>query len=86
MPVPSAVRAVLPLAAVLAAAQAPAAEAAWPGVNGRISLTQRVPAEGGVRANRDIFGYARDAARTRITTSTDNEEQSSWSPDGRWIA
>ena len=67
------------------AAAAPAADAAWPGVNGRISITQRVPA-GDVRANRDIFAYTRDFARTRVTTSTDNEEQSSWSPDGGWIA
>ena len=36
------------------------------------------------RANRDVFAYTRDAARTRVThDSTDNEEQSSWSPDGR---
>ena len=40
------------------------------------------------RANRDIFAYARDgeAGRVRLTTSLDNEEQSSWSPDGRRIA
>ena len=75
----------VPIALLALAAAAPAADAAWPGVNGRISLTQRVPA-GEVRANRDIFAYTRDEARTRITFSTDNEEQSSWSPDGRWIA
>ncbi len=55
------------LAAVALAAQPPAATAAWPGVNGRISLTQRVPAQDGVRANRDIFAYARDGTRTRVT-------------------
>jgi TolB protein len=77
--------AALPLAALALAAAAPDADAAWPGVNGRISLTQRVPA-GEVRANRDIFAYTRDEARTRITTTPDNEEQSSWSPDGRWFA
>jgi dipeptidyl aminopeptidase/acylaminoacyl peptidase len=86
MPTPAAVRTLLPAAAFLLAVQAPAAHAAWPGVNGRISLTQRVPAEGGVRANRDIFAYSRDVIRTRITTTSDNEEQSSWSPDGRWFA
>ena len=75
----------LPLALLALAAAAPTADAAWPGVNGRVSITQRVPA-GEVRANRDIFAYARDSARTRITFSTDNEEQSSWSPDGRWFA
>jgi Tol biopolymer transport system component len=72
-----------------ASALAPAAEASWPGVNGRVSLTQRVPA-GAVRANRDIFAYplGTDAAqaRRRLTFSTNNEEQSSWSPDGQWIA
>ena len=78
--------AAVPLAALSVAIHASDAEAGWPGANGRIALTQRVPAEGGVRANRDVFAYARDAARTRVTTSTDNEEQSSWSPDGRWIA
>jgi TolB protein len=71
-----------------AALAAPAADAAWPGVNGRLSLTQRVPAGPGIsRANRDIFAYARDgdAGRVRLTSSLDNEEQSSWSPDGRRI-
>jgi Tol biopolymer transport system component len=65
------------------------ADASWPGLNGRVSLTQRVPA-GAVRANRDIFAYPLGtdaaAARRRLTTSTNNEEQSSWSPDGQWIA
>jgi TolB protein len=73
-------------AALSLAAHPPAAGAAWPGVNGRIALTQRVPAQDGVRANRDIFAYARDGTRTRVTISTDNEQQSSWSPDGRWLA
>ena len=86
MPTRSVVCSLLSLVAILFVVQSQVARAAWPGVNGRISLTQRVPAAGGVRANRDIFAYARDAVRTRITTSTDNEEQSSWSPDGLWIA
>lgn len=83
---PAVALALAALAALSHAVDPPAAGAAWPGVNGRISVTQRVPAEGGVRANRDVFAYARDAARTRITFSTDNEEQSSWSPDGLWVA
>jgi WD40-like Beta Propeller Repeat len=84
---PRAAHLAVPLAILsLGAVTAPAAHAAWPGVNGRISLTQRVPAEGGVRANRDVFAYALDGSRTRVTTTTDNEEQSSWSPDGRWVA
>ena len=78
------------MASVAVAAVLPAgADASWPGVNGRVSLTQRVPV-GEVRANRDIFAYplGTDAAeaRRRLTTSTNNEEQSSWSPDGQWIA
>jgi len=48
--------AVFALCASAAAAIVPAAEASWPGLNGRVSLTQRVPA-GAVRANRDIFAY-----------------------------
>jgi dipeptidyl aminopeptidase/acylaminoacyl peptidase len=76
----------VPLAVLALAGATPAADAAWPGVNGRISLTQRVPVTDGVRANRDVFAHSRDGARTRVTTSTDNEEQSSWSPDGRWVA
>ena len=77
-------------AASLAAVVVPSvAEASWPGVNGRVSLTQRVPA-GEVRANRDIFAYSigtdSTSARHRLTFTTNNEEQSSWSPDGQWIA
>jgi TolB protein len=75
-------------AAVALGVLAAGAHASWPGLNGRISLTQRVPT-GDVRANRDIFAYPIGAdaltARARLTTSTDNEEQSSWSPDGQWI-
>jgi TolB protein len=78
------------VASIVAAAALPAgAEASWPGLNGRVSLTQRVPA-GVVRANRDIFAYPLGAdsaaARWRLTFSTNNEEQSSWSPDGQTIA
>ena len=70
------------------AAEAPAA---WPGVNGKLSLTQRVEPPLAARANRDIFAYTRDALeapldRVRLTTSTSNDEQSSWSPDGRTLA
>jgi WD40-like Beta Propeller Repeat len=83
---PARARRLAALAAVSLAAFPATAGAAWPGVNGRISLTQRVPADGGVRANRDVVAYARDGTRTRITFTTDNEEQSSWAPDGRWIA
>ena len=66
-----------------------AAEASWPGANGRVSLTQRVPL-GEIRANRDIFAYPLSgepaAERARLTFTANNEEQSSWSPDGQSIA
>ena len=74
------------LAACSFAAQPPAAGAAWPGVNGRVSLTQRVPAHDGVRANRDILAFARDGVYVPAIFTTDNEQQSSWSPDGLWLA
>jgi TolB protein len=67
-----------------------AAQATWPGLNGRVTLTQRVEAAPPVRANRDLFAYplGTDAAdaRARLTIHSDNEEQSNWSPDGRWMA
>ncbi len=70
------------------AAMPAAADAAWPGLNGRISLTQRAP-EGAERprANRDIFAYSRGAepAIARLTTDPENEEQSAWSADGQWV-
>jgi WD40-like Beta Propeller Repeat len=62
------------------------AGAAWPGVNGRIALTQRVPAHDGVRANRDILAFARDGVFSPAIFTRDNEQQSSWSPDGLWVA
>lgn len=84
---------VLPRALALAAfaalslvAHPSIAGAAWPGVNGRITLTQRVPAHDGVRANRDILAFARDGVFTPAIFTTDNEQQSSWSPDGLWVA
>jgi len=81
-------RPLIAVAAGLAALPA-GAQASWPGVNGRVSLTQRVPA-GVERANRDIFAYPlgtdAPAMRARLTLTPDNEEQSSWSPDGQQIA
>jgi dipeptidyl aminopeptidase/acylaminoacyl peptidase len=67
------------------------AAAAWPGVNGKLSLTQRVEPPLASRVNRDIFAYTRDALespldRVRLTSATSNDEQSSWSPDGRTVA
>jgi TolB protein len=71
--------------AVLLGAPA-AAQAAWPGLNGRISYTQRVEASGGVRANRDLFAAALDGTTSRLTSDPRNDEQSSWSPDGLRVA
>jgi Tol biopolymer transport system component len=84
-------RRVAACAAVLGAAMTTDAPAAWPGVNGRLSLTQRVEPPLASRANRDILAYARQALdapvdRVRLTTSTSNEEQPAWSPDGRTVA
>ena len=67
------------------------ARAAWPGVNGKLSLTQRVEPPLASRANRDIFAYGlgdpgAPVDRVRLTSSTSNDEQSSWSPDGRTLA
>jgi Tol biopolymer transport system component len=78
-------------AAVLGTACSAEALAAWPGVNGRVSLTQRAEPPVTTTPNRDIFAYAHQAleapvTRLRLTRSTNNEEQSSWSADGTKIA
>jgi Tol biopolymer transport system component len=39
-----------------------------------------------VRANRAILAFARDGAFTPAIFTTDNEQQSGWSPDGLWLA
>ena len=72
--------ALLPLAAVLAA-PAPS-QAAWPGLNGRIAITQNQPP-----GRDDVYAFSRlgDAAE-RLTFTNNLEEQSSWSPGGRQIA
>jgi TolB protein len=70
----------------IAAATPTTADAAWPGVNGRIAFTQRVPAMAPLPANRDVFAAARDGAVTRLTSERFNDEQSSWSPDGLQVA
>jgi Tol biopolymer transport system component len=74
------------LAAGAVGAASPTADAAWPGVNGRISFTQRVDAADGVRANRDLFAIALDGTVSRLTVDDRNDEQSSWAPDGLRIA
>ncbi len=78
-------------AAALGVPVATDARAAWPGVNGKLSLTQRVEPPLAARANRDLFAYGLGdpdgpVDRVRLTSSTSNDEQSSWSPDGRTLA
>jgi Tol biopolymer transport system component len=71
-------RAVLVLAAFLALAVAPAASA-WPGLNGRVGLTQNP-------RTMDVWAFARDGAATQLTFTGNDEQQSSWAPDGKHIA
>jgi len=74
------------VACAAALSSVPAAGAAWPGVNGRISFTQRVEAAGGVGANRDLFAVALDGTVSRLTGDRFNDQQSSWSADGLRLA
>ncbi len=76
----------LTIAAALLAGLPAASHAAWPGANGRISYTQRVEAAGGVGANRNLFAMALDGTTSRLTSHPNNEEQSSWAPDGLRLA
>ena len=71
-------RAVLVLAAFLALVVAPAASA-WPGLNGRVGLTQNP-------RTKDVWAFARDGAATQLTFTGNDEQQSSWAPDGKHIA
>jgi TolB protein len=71
-------RAVPILAAILAVAAAPAASA-WPGLNGRVGLTQNP-------RTKDIWAFARDGSATQLTFTGNDEQQSSWAPDGKRIA
>lgn len=74
------------IAAALLAAVPAVSHAAWPGANGRISYTQRVEPAGGVGANRNLFAMALDGTTSQLTSHPNNEEQSSWSPDGLRLA
>lgn len=72
-------RAALILAVALTLGLAEAASATWPGLNGRISVTQDP-------RSKDVWAFARDGTATQLTFTGNNEEQSSWAPDGRRIA
>ena len=67
------------LAAVLSLAAPAAATAAWPGLNGRVALTQDP-------RTKDVFAVALDGTSTQLTFTGNDEQQSTWAPDGRRIA
>jgi Tol biopolymer transport system component len=71
-------RAAVVLAAGLVCLAAASPAAAWPGLNGRIGLTQRP-------TNKDLWAFPRDGTATKLTFTSNNEEQMSWAPDGKRI-
>ncbi len=71
--------AALLIASVLPLATPAIASAAWPGLNGRIAVTQDP-------RSKDIWAFARDGNAAQITFTGNNEEQSTWAPDGKRIA
>jgi TolB protein len=68
----------LAVLALSSLAAAPAA-AAWPGLNGRVGLTQNPQ-------TKDVWAFALDGVATQLTFTGTDEEQPSWAPDGRLIA
>jgi dipeptidyl aminopeptidase/acylaminoacyl peptidase len=63
----------------------PAAHASWPGVDGRLAITQRIEHAPG-KESWELFAYALDGTLTRLTNNVTSDQQSSWSPDGRRLA
>jgi len=73
------------LAALLVAA--PAADAAWPGLNGRIVNAQRAPADvPGEVQDLEILAWAPDGASFELTHNLFSDTQPTWAPDGRRVA
>jgi Tol biopolymer transport system component len=72
-------RAVALIAITLALAAPAAATAAWPGLNGRVGLTQDP-------RTKDVWAFARDGTATQLTFTGNDEQQPSWAPDGKHIA
>ena len=58
---------------------APATASAWPGLNGRVGLTQDP-------RSKDVWAFALDGTATQLTFTGNDEEQPSWAPDGTHIA
>ena len=71
--------ALLALTAVLGVAGA--ADAAWPGENGRIAFIRGETYQGG-----DIYTAAPDGSSVQKLTDTGFEHDPVWSPDGGWLA
>jgi Tol biopolymer transport system component len=67
------------LVAVLGSLAVPAAASAWPGLNGRIGLTQNP-------RTKDLYAFTLLGASTQLTFTGNDEQQPSWAPDGRRIA
>jgi Tol biopolymer transport system component len=66
------------LALLLALVLAPAASA-WPGLNGRVGLTQKP-------LTKDLWAFGLDGTGTQLTFTRAAEQQLSWAPDGKRIA
>jgi TolB protein len=67
------------LAAITSLVAPAAAGAAWPGLNGRVALTQDP-------RSKEVFAVALDGTSTQLTFTGTDEQQSTWAPDGRRIA
>ena len=65
--------------ATLGSLAVPAAASAWPGLNGRIGITQNP-------RTKDLYAFTLLGGSTQLTFTGNDEQQPSWAPDGRRIA